>query len=186
MNPNDIRLETERLILRSLNIDDAKEIHENIKDKDVSKWTANVPYPYTLEMAHQFIEQSHITIENNKHIELGIVLKDANKLIGVVGLLNLDLRNKHAEIGYWLGKNYWGKGFMPEAAKRIIKFGFNELDLHKIYGKHIDVNTNSKRIFEKLGFTQEGLLREQSLKEGIYYNKPIWSLLRDEFFAKKS
>jgi RimJ/RimL family protein N-acetyltransferase len=84
-------------------------------------------------------------------------LKETGKLIGCAGFVDLDLKNNNAEIGYWLGEKYWGKGIMSEAVFAIIKYGFDNLKLHKIYGKHISENINSKRIFEKLGFKEEGL-----------------------------
>jgi len=68
MNPNDIYIETKRLIIRALQIDDANEIYKNINNEQVSRWTANVPHPYTLENAHDFIEYSNIAIENDKKL----------------------------------------------------------------------------------------------------------------------
>ncbi len=181
MNPNDIYIETKRLIIRALQIDDANEIYKNINNEQVSRWTANVPHPYTLENAHDFIEYSNIAIENDKKLDLGIILKETGKLIGCAGFVDLDLKNNNAEIGYWLGEKYWGKGIMSEAVFAIIKYGFDNLKLHKIYGKHISENINSKRIFEKLGFKEEGLLREQVLKKGKYFDKKYWGLLKDDF-----
>lgn len=144
-------LETERLILRSLAETDAESIFEYAKDPDVG--------PVAGWPAHKSVQDSRDVIREvlSGPQCYGICLKDDNKAIGAVELIlkehtALTDRDDECELGYWIGKPFWGNGYMPEAAKRLIQYGFEELGMKKIWCSYFDGNEKSKIVQEKCGF----------------------------------
>ena len=144
-------LETERLLLRKWNNDDAALMYQYAKDPDVG--------PIAGWPAHKSIDESKSVINgfiNNHPYCFAICLKNGNHLIGCIELKlcpsDLAKKEDEAELGYWLGKQFWGNEYMVEAAKSLIDYGFNELKLNTIWCGYYDGNNKSKRVQEKLGF----------------------------------
>jgi RimJ/RimL family protein N-acetyltransferase len=175
-----LELEGNRIRLRKFRISDANSIYKNISRK-VVKWTTNIPWPYRKQYAIKFIRRSNYRIKNKKEFVFGIVLKEENKVIGCIGLHKVNWKNKNAEIGYWLGKKYWGKGLTTEAVNLILKFTFENLRLHRVYATIFEENIASKRVLEKNGFKLEGISREVSFRYGKWHNKLRFGVLRKEY-----
>jgi len=176
-----LEIDGERIKIRKLRLSDAKDIYQNIKDKKIVKWTSNIPYPYPKDGATKFIRKTHYKIKNNKAYEFGVILKEINQLIGVIGLMHIDRKHKNAEIGYWLGKKYWGQGLMTEAVELILDFGFEKLRLHKIYARLFEKNIASKRVLEKSGFKLEGKIRETIYRNREWHNVLKYGILTSEY-----
>ncbi len=145
-------LETKRLILRPWNVEDAQSLYEYAKDPEVGPIAGWPP--------HKSVEESKEVIKNvfNDEQSYAICLKEDNRAIGAIGLKlygDTDMTDKEdeCELGYWIGKPFWGNGYMPEAAKEIIRYGFEELDMSVIWCGYYDGNNKSKRVQEKCGFT---------------------------------
>lgn len=144
-------LETERLILRTWEPEDAETLYELASDPDVGPWTGWKPHR-SLKESENILRNVLIAEEN-----YAIVQKETGKVIGSIGLLfskqaNLNLQRDEAELGVWLGKPHWGKEFAVEAAKELIRHGFEDLGLSRIYAGNYDGNRKSERLQEKLGF----------------------------------
>ncbi|MBY0122981.1 GNAT family N-acetyltransferase [Bacillus sp. S/N-304-OC-R1] len=173
-------LEAERIILRSLTLDDAEKVEEYASDYEVAKTTLNIPHPYPKGSARSFIENVLEAEKEGKTATYAIVRKEDSSLIGLVGIRPV-AEHKRAELGYWVGKPFWGKGYGTEASKLIIKYGFEVLKLNRIYALAFTDNPGSWRIMEKCGMKHEGILRNHVMKE----NKPVdltyYSILRDEY-----
>ena len=122
-------IRTERLLIKTPEIDNKFELTQLINDKDVIKWLSDIPFPYTLNHAEEFIERSQQ--EALKQESYNFMIFHNGKMLGGIGLR--DLYNKSCQVGYWLGKQYWGNGFATEALKSILDFGFGQLNLEKIY-----------------------------------------------------
>lgn len=142
-------LETERLILRPWQETDAEECYKYAKDPRVG--------PMTGWPVHESVENSRQVIRNALMVPetYAIVLKETGLPIGSISLkFHSDLAEKddEAELGYWLGVPYWGQGIMPEAAKELIRHGFENLKLDRIWVGYYEGNEKSKRVQEKLGF----------------------------------
>ncbi len=143
---------TERLILRPWHINDAEALYENAKNEKIGY---NSGFP-----AHKSVEDSKSIIENvlNKPETYAIVLKESNKVIGSLGIIqyedssDITRDDKEVEIGFWIGEDYWGNGYVPEACSEIIKYCFEELKSDVIWCCHFNDNNNSARVKEKLGF----------------------------------
>jgi len=152
-----MRIVTERLILRPPILSDAGDIVENVNNLRVSRYLARVPYPYTKKDARIFIKLA------KKEPQFGIILKSSGKLIGAIGLMNVNDFIKRADIGYWLGEKYWGQGLGTEALHALVKYSFKKLKLVRLQAGAAVENKASAKLLKKAGFTKEGL-RRQSMR----------------------
>ena len=141
-------LKTERLVIKSPEIDDKVELTQLINDYKVVQWLSNMPFPYKLEDAVVFIEQSQEKILKQE-IKTYMIFHNKNMLGGIE---LRDFNENSCELGYWLGKKYWGKGFATEAVGRLLELGFDELNLDEIYAAYKVGNEASKKVLEKSGF----------------------------------
>ena len=141
-------LETERLILRPWEETDAEECYKYAKDPRVGP-IAGWPVHTSEEDSRQVIRDVLMVPET-----YAIVLKETGLPIGSIGLHHNDLAEKEdeAELGYWLGVDYWGQGLVPEAARELLRHAFEDLKLVRIWCGYYDGNDKSKRVQEKLGF----------------------------------
>ncbi len=176
-----MELEGDRIKLRKLRLSDARDVYENIKDEEVVRWLLRIPHPYPFNEAIKFIRRTRYRIRKNSGYAFGIVLKDTNKVVGVVDIFNIDWENRNAEIGYWLGKKYWKKGLMSEAVRLILGFAFEELKLHRVSATIFEDNVASKRVLEKVGFKLEGKRREARLKFGKWHNELLYGILESDY-----
>lgn len=174
-------LETERLILRKMTLEDAEDMFEYASDPDVAK--------YTTWDAHQSIKDSRlflkIVVERYKNRQItdwGIVHKGDEKLIGTCGFAECHLFHSRAEIGYALSRKYWSQGYMSEAVTAIIKLGFQTMNLNRIEARCDVENIASARVMEKVGMQFEGTLRQHIFTKGKYCDLKIYSILRQDFF----
>ena len=151
------------------------------QDEEWSRYLRRiVPYPYTRADAEGYVARSVIArSETNFGIEY------EGHIIGSI-TLRVDAAEKRAEVGYGIGVDHWGKGLMPEAAGAIIRYGFQDLGLGKIYAP-VDVrNPRSQRVLEKLGFQREGVLRGHEIgRDGKRIDHVYFGLLRDEWEARQ-
>lgn len=141
-------IKTERLKLRKFELSDAKEVQRMAGDRDVARNTLNMPYPYIDGLAEQWITSLESDYLNERLIVFAITLADTGTLIGAVGL-TLKKEHKIAELGYWIGKEYWNKGYGTEAVKAIIKFGFYDQKLHKIFANYFANNPASGELWRR-------------------------------------
>ena len=175
------RLETERLVLRVRTVADAVDIFDYASRPEVS-YPAGFPPVKTLEDEIYYLE--HILPERNQKDNLpagyGIVVKGTETIIGSV-----DFNHRHEddvlELGYILHPDYWGRGYVPEAARALIELGFKNLGLHKIELTCFGYNVQSQRVAEKLGFTLEVRIRDRKDVQGNRSDSLIYGLLRSEW-----
>jgi RimJ/RimL family protein N-acetyltransferase len=194
-----IILENKTILLRKIKLSDADSIFEHANNPLIAKHT-HVPFPYTKKDAIVFIRKTQRLLmclsQNRKDmnsqkkcsVQLGITLKNAQKnarVIGMIALMNIDFKNKHAEIGYWLSQKYWGQNIMTNAIFLILAYGFEELGLERIYAKIMHPNIASAKLLEKVGFTFEGRLRKTLLRDSEWIDDLSYSLLSQEFFHLK-
>jgi RimJ/RimL family protein N-acetyltransferase len=185
VDPEDIKLETGRLILRPVTENDADDIYQNVKDYDIARWLINLPHPYPEDGAIKYIKEATELMKNGLSYELPIRLKSSGKMIGVMAVLKVDKKNRNAELGYWIAKKHWNKGFATEAGLRALGFGFNVLNLERMYAKCVPDNKASNRVMEKLGMKYEGTLRHEVLKEGKYFDMSYYGIVKHEWEENK-
>ncbi|UCG68553.1 MAG: GNAT family N-acetyltransferase [Thermoplasmata archaeon] len=179
--PEDISLETNRLILRPLKDQDSESIYKNVKEYDIAKWTISIPHPYPKEGAMSFIQQSKKHMQSGLAYHFAILSKDNSELMGVMSLIGVNMRHKNAELGYWVGKYHWNKGIATEAASRMLEFGFQDLNLQRISARCFHDNTPSIRVIEKIGMKYEGKFRKEILKENKFIDMAYYAILKEEW-----
>lgn len=168
-------LTTERLSLQKFRLSHAEEFSALLEDKEVAATTLMLPSPCSMSDAKNMLTE-YIDEEKHRKSMRWAMTKD-NKLIGSIHLVPNTNFNS-AELGFWLGKKFWGKGFTYEASKTVINFGFNELKLNRIQAHAMVENASSLKLLEKLGFAQEGYHPDLVIKWGEYKDVLTFGLLR--------
>lgn len=180
-----IVLKTQRLLLRPFKMEDIPSIIPNLSNIKVSKWLLVVPYPYKKKDAIWFIN-NNLKKQKEKPITsyaFGIELKEEKQIIGGIGIKIVDAPSKTASVGYWLGENYWRKGYGGEALIAILAFGFKKLKLRRIEACVFKGNPSSGKLLEKFGFKLEGLKRKAVIckADGKIKDEYIYGLLKEEY-----
>lgn len=178
--PSQPVLLTPRLRLRPIEMADAPRIQLLAGERDVAYSTMLVPHPYEDGMAEAWIETHADSHAQGLSTTFGIEHRQSGELIGTIGL-SIVVLHQHAELGYWVGKSYWGNGYCTEAARAVLKYGFEQRGLHRIQAKHFVRNPASGRVMEKLGLQREGILREYLLKWGVFEDVATYAILASEF-----
>ena len=175
-------LETERLILNRPTENDLGDLILHLNSDNVfSENTLNIPFPYQNENAEFWIhELVNKGFEEKKNFTFAIREKENPKLIGAIGI-HLDKVHLKAEIGYWIGKDFWNKGFVTEAVREIIRFGFQDLGLNKIYATHFPHNPASGKIMQNCGMKLEATLKQEYFKNGKPLDVLKYSVLKQDF-----
>ena len=177
------QIETERLVLRVRTVADVEDIFDYASRPEVS-YPAGFPPVKTLEDEIYYLE--HILPDRNQKDNLpagyGIIVKGTDTIIGSVDF-PCRYEDDVLEIGYILHPDYWGRGYVPEAARTLIDLAFTELELHKIELSCFGYNLQSQRVAEKLGFTLEARIRDRKDAQGNRCDDLRYGLLRSEWEA---
>lgn len=169
-------LKTARLTLRPFEDRDAADVQRLAGEYEIALNTLTVPHPYPDGAAERWIDFQREELEKGALHNFAI---DDGQLAGSMGLMMKG--DGIAEIGYWIGKPFWGRGYASEAAAELIRYGFEECGLHRIFAGYFSRNPASGRILEKLGMQYEGTLRHHICKWGEYLDVVYYGLLRDEW-----
>lgn len=123
--------------------------------------------------------------KQENHLNLAVVLKDGDRHIGNCGFNAIDYVNRNAEFGILIGESdVWGEGYGPEAARLILKHGFEELGLHRVTLEVYSHNPRAICVYEKVGFVHEGALRESYFRNGEFHDTLVMGILESEWRAK--
>jgi ribosomal-protein-alanine N-acetyltransferase len=171
---------TYRLTLRPFSLSDASRVQELAGEWEVVQTTLNLPYPYENGMAEQWISTHLQAFEIGQGVTFAIELRIESLLIGAIGL-STNKVHQWAELGYWIGKPYWNQGYCTEAAKEVLRYGFEELKLNRIQARHMAKNAASGRVMEKIGMRLEGTLRQSFRRFGVFEDAVMHSILRKEY-----
>jgi [ribosomal protein S5]-alanine N-acetyltransferase len=170
-------LQTERLRLRPCLAADAQALFEIHSDPVVMRYW-NSPAWTSIEQAHEAIEHDAKALQNGDCLNLGIETLEDARLLGRCMLFKISRPHRRAELGYCLDASAWGKGYMSEALRELIDYGFTHLRLNRIEAELDPRNAASKKILERLGFRHEGLLRKRWIVNGKISDGAIYGLLR--------
>jgi ribosomal-protein-alanine N-acetyltransferase len=154
-------LHTSGLTLRPFSVADVNDVARLVGDRDVASPTLSIPHPYGPEMAADWISIHAEAYANGEGATFAITLRHSGELVGAIGLA---IRREHlrGELGYWIGKPYWGKGYCTEAVGAVMDFGFRILNLSRIHAYHFARNPASGRVLQKSGLTHEGAFASTS------------------------
>ena len=173
-------LKTERLNLRPFRLDDAPVVTVLAGERDIAFNTLNIPHPYEVGMAEEWIGAHQEMYQRGEQLNYAIERKSDRRLVGAVGLM-LDPKHNRAELGYWVGKPYWGQGYCTEAAAELLRYGFEVLELNRIQASHYSRNFASGKVMDKLGMKYEGCLRSHIYKWGEYLDIVYRGILKSEY-----
>jgi ribosomal-protein-alanine N-acetyltransferase len=173
-------LETNRLVLRQLTVDDSENWFKNLSDDGVAVLIGMEPLE-NVEDSKSIINSFIDRYEKKHGMAWAIILKEDESFIGTCSYEKIDSHNLSGEIGYDLLKKYWGHGFMTEALSAIIDYGFESLRLNRIEAHTAAINFASRNLLRRLGFFEEGIFRESSFFRGEFRDDCQYSLLRREW-----
>lgn len=185
-NLGTVILETERLILRPLRVSDAKAMFENWATSEiVTRYVTWEPYTDIAPIIKRF-EGLQKEYEAKEIYDWGIVLKEGDCLIGEISFIAMTKDKKIAQLGYIIGENWWGQGYVAEALKAIMEFSFKKLELHRIEAIYDVRNPGSGRVMEKLGMQYEGTFREYRFVKGEFVTVKQYAILDRDFLNKNN
>lgn len=186
-------IKCDKCILRKWNDSDLESLIKNANNPKIAcNMRDGFPYPYTINKGKEWLEFAN---KDNFNYNFAITIND--NAIGGIGLaIGEDIERISAEVGYWLGEDYWGCGITSSALKGIVEYGFGELKLsksddfdtcktkdfrtlHRIFAKPLEKNIASRRVLEKNGFILEGILRKSVIKFDKIHNQALYSVIKE-------
>ena len=173
-------IRTERLICRQITTDDAPALHEYWSDEEVTRYFSLDPFA-TLTETLEMIALLNGMPEANQGIRWAVVRAADGIVLGTCGFHNHEPEHFRAEMGYDLGRPYWGKGIMGEAIRAILEYGFCTQNFNRIEAFVNFGNRNSTRLLERTGFHLDGLLRQYEFNRGRFVDQYCYSLLKSDW-----
>lgn len=178
-------IETERLILRPLRLDDASAMYKNwASDDEVSQyvtWPTHANLQETQELLASWVK----AYQEDDFYTWGMEIKATGQLIGTFAFVGVSDRDQVAELGYCLGKDWWNQAYTTEAGQAILAFGFNQVGFNRIQAVHVVRNPASGRVMEKLGMTLEGVIRQARLVKGQFVSINLYGLLAQDWLVTR-
>ncbi|WP_136604871.1 GNAT family N-acetyltransferase [Paenibacillus dokdonensis] len=173
-------METPRLLLRKLSVEDAEEYFSLASNPLAAKhtiWNAHI----TIEDSISYLSGLQAKMDQGQAFHWGIIDKATGTFIGRVGFIYFDTLHRLSEVGFALHCDWWGQGIMSEAALPMIRYGFEELGLNRIEGRCNADNLASERVLLKIGMTFEGILRRQLKIKGVFIDQKMYAILNSDF-----
>jgi ribosomal-protein-alanine N-acetyltransferase len=174
------KLNTQRLLLRQITQEDDQSLLEVLSDEDTCKYLTHNAVN-DIESIKRMIAGMQSFFDEKQRIRWGIAQKTDNTIVGHCGFFDIDKFNCSAEISYCLKSGSWGQGIMTEALDAMLKFGFEDYGFNRIVAKVMKGNAGSIKVLQKLGFVEEGILRESLYKNGQYHDLIVFSVLKSEY-----
>jgi len=175
-------LYTPRLMLGELEVSDIPTIVKYVDNPNIANNLHNVPHPYYEKDAIFWLNMVRQGFDNQTNYTFKINLKETNEFIGA---MSLHIKKPHhkAEAGYWIGEPFWGQGYATEGLRVVLKFGFEELNLNKIYAKYYDYNPASGKVMAKTGMIKEAELIDNEFKQGKFVAEIQYHLTKRQYEA---
>lgn len=172
-------MQTPNYILREIVDSDIENIHKGLSNPEITKYY-DVHFP-TLEATKEQMDWYASLKKEGTGCWWGVYRTEDMQFVGAGGFNGLDKTHQKAEIGFWLLKDFWGKGIMKEVMPVLFNYGFSKLDLNRIEGFVVHQNSKCKRGLEKINFTFEGTMRESEMKNGELISVDVYSILKSEW-----
>ena len=174
------RLETDRLILRGFELADAPEVQRLAGDRAIADTTAEIPHPYPDGAAEHWIATHAGAFERGTGVCFAVTLKESGTLVGSMSVMGINRRHSRAELGYWIGREFWNRGYATEAAAAALRYGFDELGLNRIFAHHLVRNPASGAVLRKIGMAHEGRIRQHICKWGKFEDVELYGRLASD------
>ncbi len=173
-------LETDRLILRRMDKRDADDMFDYAHREETTRYLTWEPHP-TRKFSYQYLVYLQTKYRSGEFFDWAVELRETGKMIGTCGFTRFDFANDSAEVGYVINPDYKGNGYATEALRRVIRFGFDYLELHRIEAHYMEENAASRRVMEKCGMTFEGAHRDSLAVKRRYETVGICAILRSDY-----
>ena len=173
-------IETARLRLRPFVPDDAPALRELAGARAIADTTISVPHPFDDAAAREWITTHTALWPRDAGAGYAITTRADGALVGSIELRDADPEHRQAEVSFWVGMPFWGRGYAHEAVTALVRLAFDTLDLNRLYAHHMVRNPASGRVLEKAGFRREGLLRQRVRKWGVYEDVVLLARLRTD------
>ena len=154
---------------------DAPEVQRLAGDARIAATTTTIPHPYPDGAAEAWIATHPAGFRNRERVTFAVTLLDG-RLAGTVSLIEVSQQHARAELGYWTGVEYWGRGYCTEAVSRLMQYAFEELGVTRVHARCFARNVASARVMEKAGLVKEGHLVKHTLKGGVYEDMLIYGI----------
>lgn len=175
-----IELETERLLLRKFQVDDAPAIYENwTSDEEVTKYLT-WPTHQSLQDTLDYINFCISSYDNPQSYRWLIIEKNSQQPIGDISVVSIEEKTMTAGLGWVIARQNWGKGYMPEAAKAVLDYLFEQVGFNRIYAVHDSQNPQSGRVMEKIGMTYEGTMRQAGRNNRGLVDLKMYAILKED------
>ncbi len=168
-------LETERLTLNHFSEADIPELVPLIGAREVAANTLRIPHPYEEKHAREFLA----SVAKEDELRLAIRRRSDGRICGGIGL-HPDMQHLRAELGYWIGVPFWGNGYATEAGRAVVRHGFEQVKLNRIFAAHFEGNEGSGNVLRKIGMKHEGCARQAILKWGKLMDLEMYAILRED------
>lgn len=179
-----VTVRTERLLLRPFHPADVEAVQRLAGSHDVAAGTF-LPHPMDRQAAQGWVTDREKDEAAGTGVTFAITLAEGGEVIGSIGM-ELVPAHEQGRLTYWLGRDYWNRGYGTEAVAALVEYGFERLQLHRIYAPHFHTNPASGRVLQKAGMTHEGRLREHYLRFGHRIDVELYGMLRDEYLKRES
>jgi len=174
-----VNIQTNRLLLRSLELSDAPDIQRLAGDRNVADTTLNIEHPYEDGMAERWVRSTQQKVSSGELVNFAITLLANGSFLGAIGLHH-DEHGNQGELGYWIGKPYWNQGYATEAVQGVLDHAFETLKLDRVYAAHFTRNPSSGRVMQKAGMLYEGSQLGPTVKWGVMENLELYGVNRDQ------
>lgn len=175
---------TARLILRPWNTDDVAALQRLAGRREIADTMISVPHPFTEEHAKKWIAGHAEAFARGNALHFAITLASTGSWVGAIELRAIDTEHRHAELSFWIGVEWWGQDFATEAARAVVRHGFEQLNLNRILAFHMARNPASGRVLEKIAMRREGLLRQCVRKWNRFEDVVLMAVLHEDWAAK--
>lgn len=175
---------TDRLRLRKPTAADIPSILEYANNPKIEEMTLSFPYPYYEKDAISWLDRANKGLKDQSNYIFAICLLETNEFVGGIGF-DIDQKHNRAELGFWVGEPFWNQGYITEATKEVLRFGFEEVGLHKIYAHHMIDNPASGKVMTKNGMIKEGQLKDHIKKGDQYKSVVLYRLTKEEYVSHK-
>ena len=151
-------------------------------DESIASGAINLPFPYQDGVAESWINTHESEFAKGNSVILAITLREIGTLIGSIGIY-INRKHNNAELGYWIGKEYWGNHYCTEAVRGMVLHAFQSIQLNKVFAYFLHRNPASGKVLIKNGFTSEGFLKQHVKYNDKYEDIECYSLLKSDFNA---
>ena len=171
-------LETERLLLRKISVNDAEAMYNNWASDDIVTKYVTWPTHQSVEDSKEILKMWESEYEQDNCYRWAIELKEEKKLIGDIDVCRISEVNETAEIGYCISRDYWNRGIVTEAAKKVVEYLLKEAGFYRIEAQHHLDNPASGKVMQKIGMKYEGVIRGARIVKGEHIDVAMYSILK--------